>query len=76
MSHSMPKQVFYSFLYKLLKKNSASYEYLNKSANRGAQFVHMRISSYCWKTWSPKTKNSGIILMSIQSTYECNQYGF
>lgn len=35
--------------------NSASYNYENKSANRGAQLVPMGIPTVCWKTWSPKT---------------------
>jgi hypothetical protein len=35
--------------------NSASYEYKNKSANKGAQLVSIGMPTNCWKTWSPKT---------------------
>ena len=37
--------------------NSASYEYRNMSARRGAQFVPMGMPTICWKT-SPPTKSS------------------
>ena len=35
--------------------NSASYEYRNMSARRGAQFVPMGMPIICWKTFPPKT---------------------
>jgi hypothetical protein len=35
--------------------NFASYNYKNKSANKGAQFVPIGMPTDCWKTWSPKT---------------------
>ena len=38
--------------------NSAFYEYNNKSAGSGAQFVPIWIPTICWKTRLPKsTKN-------------------
>ena len=50
--------------------NSASYEYRNMSARRGAQFVPIGMSTICWKTFPPKTtkllstRNSSMIMMS------------
>ena len=35
--------------------NSASYEYRNKSARRGAHFVLMGMPIICWKTFPAKT---------------------
>jgi hypothetical protein len=37
----------------------ASYEYINRTANKGAEFVSMRIpiATDCWKIWPPKTNN-------------------
>ena len=35
--------------------NSASYEYRNISARRGAQFVPMGMPIFCWKTFPAKT---------------------
>ena len=35
--------------------NSASYEYRNMSARRGAQFVPIGIPTICWKTFPAKT---------------------
>ena len=50
--------------------NSASYEYRNKSARRGAQFVPKGMPIICWKTFPAKTtkmlstRNSSILMMS------------
>ena len=33
--------------------NSASYEYRNMSARRGAQFVPIGMPTICWKTFVP-----------------------
>jgi hypothetical protein len=33
----------------------ASYEYKNKSANKGAQLVSIEKPTDCWKTWSLNT---------------------
>ena len=50
--------------------NSASYEYRNMSARRGAQFVPMGMPTICWKTFPAKTtkmlstRNSSILIMS------------
>ena len=50
--------------------NSASYEYRNMSARRGAQFVPMGIPIICWKPFPAKTtkmlstRNSSILKMS------------
>ena len=50
--------------------NSASYEYRNMSARRGAQFVPMGMPIICWKTFTAKTskmlltRNSSILMMS------------
>ena len=50
--------------------NSASYEYRNMSARRGAQFVPMGMPIICWKTFPAKTtkmlstRNSSILIMS------------
>ena len=50
--------------------NSASYEYRNMSARRGAQFVPIGMSTICWKTFPPKTtkmlsaRNSNMLMMS------------
>jgi hypothetical protein len=37
--------------------NYASYEYRNKSANKGAQLVLIRMPADFWNTWSPQTKH-------------------
>ena len=53
--------------------NSASYEYRNMSARRGAQLVPMGMPIICWKTFPAKTtkmlstRNSSILMMSNQS---------
>ena len=50
--------------------NSASYEYRNVSARRGAQFVPIGMPTICWKTFPPKTtkmlstRNSSMLMMS------------
>ena len=50
--------------------DSASYEYKNMSARRGAQFVSMGMPIICWKTFPAKTtkmlstRNSSILMMS------------
>ena len=50
--------------------NSASYEYRNMSARRGAQFVPIGMPTICWKTFPPKTtkmlstRNSSMLTMS------------
>ena len=50
--------------------NSASYEYRNMSARRGAQFVSIGMPTICWKTFPPKTtemlstRNSSMLMMS------------
>ena len=50
--------------------NSASYEYRNMSARRGAQFVPIGMPTICWKTFPWKTtkmlstRNSSILMMS------------
>ena len=50
--------------------NSASYEYRNMSARRGAQFVPIGMPTICWKTSPPKTtkmlstRNSSMLMMS------------
>ena len=50
--------------------NSASYEYINISARRGAQFVPFGMPTICWKTFLPKTtkmlsnRNSSMLMMS------------
>ena len=50
--------------------NSASYEYRNMSARRGAQFVPIGMPTFCWKTFPPKTtkmlstRNSSMLTMS------------
>ena len=50
--------------------NSASYEYRNISARRGAQFVPIGMPIICWKTFPPKTtkmlstRNSSMLTMS------------
>ena len=50
--------------------NSASYEYRNMSARRGAQFVPIGMPIICWKTFPPKTtkmlstRNSSMLMMS------------
>ena len=36
--------------------NSASYEYKNMSARRGAQFVPIGIPTICWKTFSRRRR--------------------
>ena len=49
---------------------SASYEYRNMSAGRGAQLVPMGMPIICWKTFPAKTtkmlstRNSRILIMS------------
>ena len=49
--------------------NSASYEYRNVSARRGAQFVPIGMPTICWKTFPPKTtkmlstRNSRMLMM-------------
>ena len=50
--------------------NSASYEYRNMSARRGAQFAPMGMPIICWKALTEKimkmlsTRNSSILIMS------------
>ena len=50
--------------------NSASYEYTNMSARRGAQLVPIGMPTICWKTFPPKTtkmlstRNSSMLMMS------------
>ena len=50
--------------------NSASHEYRNMSARRGAQFVPIGMPTICWKTFPPKTtkmlstRNSSMLMMS------------
>ena len=50
--------------------NSASYEYRNMSARRGAQFVPIGMPTICWKTFPPKTskilstRKSSMLMMS------------
>ena len=50
--------------------NSASYEYRNMSARRGAQFVPIGMPTFCWKTFPPKTTkmlstiNSSMLIIS------------
>ena len=50
--------------------HSASYEYRNKSARKGAQFLPMDIPIICWKTFPANTKkmlstrDSSILMMS------------
>ena len=56
--------------------NSASYEYINMSARRGAQFVPIGMPNIYWKTFPPKTtkmlstRNSVLIILlnSLGST--------
>jgi hypothetical protein len=38
-------------------RNSNSYEYKNKSARRGAQFVPIGMPTTCWNSVSPKETN-------------------
>ena len=61
------------FLFQVESKdciNSASYEYRNMSARRGAQFVPIGMPTICWKTFPPKTTKmlstriSSMIMMS------------
>ena len=59
--------------------NSASYEYSNMSARRGAQSVPVRMPIICWKTFPAKTtimlstRNSNILMMSSSASllFEC-----
>ena len=49
---------------------SASYEYRQISARRGAQFMPIGMPTICWKTFTPKTtkmlstRNSSMLMMS------------
>ena len=59
----------FSFQLRGKTMNSASYEYRNISARRGARFVHIGMPTICWKTFSPNTtrmlstRNSCMLMM-------------
>jgi hypothetical protein len=46
-------------------RNSDSYEYKNKSARRGAQFVPTGKPTTCWNSVSPKETN----MLSIRNSF-------
>ena len=60
--------------------NSASYEYRNMSARRGAQFMPIGISTICLKTFPPKTtkmlstRNSSMLIMSFSVYFFESEY--
>ena len=68
---SWNEMLFFSFQFESKDcMNSASYEYRNMSARRGAQFVPIGMPTICWKTFPPKTtkmlstRNSSMLMMS------------
>jgi hypothetical protein len=52
-------------------RNSYSYEYKNKLARRGAQFVLIGMPTTCWNSVPPKETNMLYTILHILSWFHC-----
>ena len=64
---------FFSFFLRSPCMKSASYEYRNKSARRGAQFVPLGMPTVCWKTRLSNIANmlsiKNILMVSVSDNF-------